>query len=137
MLFQVDMVCCRQTAELPADAEHQVWHFIKEGRGIDTDEADLTLGAGDTVVNVLSDLVNVQVLALVDCTHVNTFRVEMGEHTDKHHTIRHSMEKILRVHAHGNAFLNEFVLSENFVEHSSNNVDFLMEEGVLAYKTGS
>jgi len=61
--------------------------FLKEGCGIDAYKLDLTFGGCQTEIKVLTDLIDVEVLALVDDTHVDAIFFHQVQEANKHHAV--------------------------------------------------
>lgn len=95
------------SSNLPADTEYQVRLLLQEGGGIDTNKLYLTLGGCQTEIKVFTNLVDVEVLSLVDDTHVHAVLLHQVQEANKHHAVRHAVEKVSIIH--GQAFCDEFI----------------------------
>ena len=86
-LREADGLHVDEAGELPQDTKHQVRRLVEESLRIDTDDANETLGDSEGLVEVLTDLVQVDVGALVDGTHVDGLLFNLVQQMDHNHTI--------------------------------------------------
>lgn len=116
---------------MPKDTKHQVGGLVKEGLSVNTDDFDHRFGDCKGLIEVLTDLIDVDIGACIDGTHIDSIFFDVINQVDQDHTVRASVEEVFVIRIDGESLLNERVLSTLSVNSTGNHTDFFAKVVVV------
>jgi hypothetical protein len=111
--------------------------LIQEVLSVNTKDLDKTSAASEELVQVFSNLVNVEVGALVDSSEVDDlflpslsiFVTSFVKQVEANKTITHDIEHIFIFRVDWESILDKFIIFALVVDASSKGTDFLIQVG--------
>ena len=116
---------------MPKDTKHQVGGLVKEGLSVNSDDFNHCLGDSESLIEIFTDLVDVDVGARVDGTHIDSVFLDVVDQVDEDHTVRASMEEVFVVGIDGKSLLDKRVFSACSVDSTGNHTDFFTKVVVV------
>ena len=135
-LSESDALHGKEAGELPEDAEHEVGSLIQEGLRVYADDLNHGLGDSERLIEVLSDLVDVEVGTLVDCAHIDGVLLDVVQQVDHDHTVAAAVEKIVTSWIDGKALSDESIFFANTINCARNHTNLFVKVVVMSASFG-
>ena len=116
---------------MPKDTKHQVGGFVKESLSVNSDNFDHCFGDSEGLIEVFTNLIDVDIGASVDGTHIDSVFLDVVDQVDEDHTVRASMEDIFVVGVDGKSLCDKRVFTAHSVDSTGDHTDFFTKVVVV------
>ena len=116
---------------MPKDTKHQVGGFVKESLSVNSDNFDHCFGDSEGLIEVFTNLIDIDIGASVDGTHIDSVFLDVVNQVDEDHTVRACMEEVFVVRIDGKSLLDKCVLGALSVDSTCNHTDFFAKVVVV------